>query len=94
MLVNISDLEAFPTESLNCLATTYLEKIDIAILRTELNIIYSHDNCYNKSPVKTLETIVQNDLQEVFPELHKLCKLVLTISATSASAERLFSALK
>lgn len=84
----------FPTESLNCLATTYSGKFDIPILRTELNIIYSHDNYQNKSPVKILETIVQNDLQEALPELCKLCKLVLTIPATSASAERSFSALK
>ena len=37
------------------LVTTYPEKFDVlSILRTELNVIYTHDNYQNKSPRKIL----------------------------------------
>ena len=41
-----------------------------------------------------MEFINVNDLSDAMPELFRLCVLILTISSTTASVERSFSALK
>lgn len=47
-----------------------------------------------KNIYKLLDYLRETDLTTVLPQVTKLCELALTIPATSASAERSFSALK
>ncbi|KAJ4430557.1 hypothetical protein ANN_19145 [Periplaneta americana] len=47
-----------------------------------------------KSIHEILDHITSNGLQEMLPELYKLCNLILTIPVTTAEVERSFSTLK
>uniref|UniRef100_A0A2S2PAB6 Zinc finger MYM-type protein 1 n=1 Tax=Schizaphis graminum TaxID=13262 RepID=A0A2S2PAB6_SCHGA len=62
-------------------------------LRNKLSVIYS-DNNKHLPPHKLLDLIIKNNLQEMYSQFTKLCQLVLTISATTASSERSMSTLK
>ncbi|CAI6358040.1 unnamed protein product [Macrosiphum euphorbiae] len=76
------------------LKQTYGQYFEFPKLKSELSIIYSSDQ-FNKTHIyKLLEYLRETDLTTVLPQVSKLCALVLTIPATSASAERSFSALK
>ncbi|KAJ4430554.1 hypothetical protein ANN_19142 [Periplaneta americana] len=44
--------------------------------------------------VKLHQYLTEEELVSVFPELHKLVLLIITIPASSSSAERSFSAMK
>ncbi|XP_022167439.1 uncharacterized protein LOC111031697, partial [Myzus persicae] len=62
-------------------------------LRNELSVIYSDKNKH-LPPHKLLDLIIKNNLQEIYSQFTKLCQLVLTIPATTASSERSMSTLK
>ncbi|XP_077380638.1 zinc finger MYM-type protein 1 [Festucalex cinctus] len=72
----------------------YGKHFDLVRLKADLIGLYSSQMIKNKSPHQLLAFLVENDLQRTVPEATKLLKLVLTIPATTASAERSFSALK
>lgn len=63
-------------------------------LSSELSYIFSSVSFKVESVSNLHSYIVTNDFSETLPEVSKLIKLILTIPATSASAERSFSALK
>lgn len=55
---------------------------------------YLSETFVGNSASKMLSTIMRLGISEFFSEVLKLCKLILTIPATSASVKRSLSALK
>ncbi|KAJ4439872.1 hypothetical protein ANN_08001 [Periplaneta americana] len=85
----------FPTSALTSLQETYGSYFDTVSLRSECNVIFKKTTFQNmKSIREILDHITSNGLQEVLPELYKLCNLILTIPVTTAEVERSFSTLK
>lgn len=84
----------FPQDKFSSLKQTYGQYFEFPKLKSELSIIYSSDQFYQTHIYKLLEYLKETDLTTVLPQVTKLCTLILTIPATSASAERSFSALK
>ena len=85
----------FPTSSLkNCLKTYHM--LDQEKLKAELILLYSRRDLYLSNKLVDLLSSLSSDTlrQEVFPELLKLLKIVLTIPMTTAKPERCFSTLK
>lgn len=64
-------------------------------LRNELKCIYKTEEYKNiNCTSKLIEYLCNNNLEQIFPQVLRLAKLIVTIPASSASAERSFSALK
>ncbi|XP_060882145.1 zinc finger MYM-type protein 1-like [Metopolophium dirhodum] len=84
----------FPQDKFSSLKQTYGQYFEFPKLKSELSIIYSSDQFHQTHIYKLLEYLRETDLTTVLPQVTKLCALILTIPATSASAERSFSALK
>ncbi|XP_063387958.1 zinc finger MYM-type protein 1-like [Cydia fagiglandana] len=84
----------FPSEALDSLFETYPNFFDRQTLKNQLACLYSSDVLRNCNVFELIDFINQNNLEEAFPQLLKLANLVVTIPATSASAERAFSSLK
>jgi hypothetical protein len=85
----------FPAEHLTSLMkSNYGQYFNEAMLNQELNYVYSNETFCQKSVSQLNDYLISNDISDAFPELTKLVRLFLTIPATSASAERSFSALK
>ena len=85
----------FPTSLLkNCLKTYPM--LDQEKLKAELILLYSRQDLYLSNKLVDLLSSLSSDTlrQEVFPELFKLLKIVLTIPMTTAEPERCFSTLK
>lgn len=89
----LSYQSSFPSEAFNCLMDVYGRHFDSARLKSELTAIY-FDNEFHKSVSKLNDYIKHHELADVFPQTYILTALILTIPATSASAERSFSALR
>ncbi|KAJ4429129.1 hypothetical protein ANN_26130 [Periplaneta americana] len=92
----VQEKENFPNEALNKLFQSYNSHFDQVRLKNELSVIYSAEvfDFTNKPIHEILSAIYENQLNQVIPEVLKLATLIVTISATSASVERTFSALK
>ena len=86
--------QKFPEASLKSLANHYSDYFSTDQLRSELSVVYSRDAMRNKNIQTFLRYINDNNLQEVLPQVHKLCKLIATIPCTTASVERSFSTIK
>lgn len=56
--------------------------------------MYSSPDLKDRNVFELIDFIHENNLEDAFPELLKLAYLVVTIPATSSSAERAFSSLK
>lgn len=85
----------FPQNALQSLSDNYGNFFDIVGLRSELSVIYATEDISQKHNVNELVIFIkENSLNQTYSEVLKLCELVLTIPATSASVERSFSALK
>lgn len=63
-------------------------------LRSELKCIYSSNDFRELNPLETIDHLSSNNMYELFPEVIRLAKLMITIPVSSASAERSFSSLK
>lgn len=83
----------FPECKLIKLLKQYPNMFEENRLRNELSVIYS-DNNKHLPPHKLVDLIIKNNLQEIYSQFTKLCQLVLTIPATTASSERSMSTLK
>ncbi|XP_063231899.1 zinc finger MYM-type protein 1-like [Bacillus rossius redtenbacheri] len=84
----------FPEEAFVSLKKNYGKFFDLPSLRSELYVLFT-DSDMHKCTVSDFQLyLVASELSDVFPETLKLSKLILTMPATSASAERSFSALK
>lgn len=88
----------FPKIAFESLKETYGNFFDAAALRSELTVLYSSESDENvdrkQNANELLTFIKENELDQAYSEVLKLCQLVLTMPATSASTERSFSTLK
>lgn len=83
----------FPQHLLKDLSNTYPNIFDLSRLENELSVVYNDTQFSNLEPLKSLK-IIDLDFKDIFKEVHKLFSLILTIPATSVTAERNFSCLK
>ncbi|RXN00822.1 Zinc finger MYM-type protein 1 [Acipenser ruthenus] len=72
----------------------YSKYFDFVRLKADLVGLYSSHMLRDKSPGQLLSFLSQHNLIQTVPEVTKLLQLVLTIPATTSSAEWTFSALK
>ena len=97
-LSNVSNFikaEHFPTVSLQNCVKAY-SMLDQEKLRGELKLLYSQEDlCPSYKLLDLLHSLSSDQLrQDVFPELIKLLKIVLTIPMTTAEPKCCFSTLK
>lgn len=87
--------KTFPEEAFQSLLLHYGQFFDRVLLRSELKVIYETDDISAKNNAKQLmQFLKDNELEDAYTEVSKLCELVLTVPATSSSVERNFSTLK
>lgn len=79
---------------MNSLKEAYGEYFDFALLHSELSIVYSSAEFHKASIHELWLYLKSTDLSDSLSQITKLASLILTIPATSAGAERSFSALK
>uniref|UniRef100_H2ZWT2 HAT C-terminal dimerisation domain-containing protein n=1 Tax=Latimeria chalumnae TaxID=7897 RepID=H2ZWT2_LATCH len=83
-----------PQETFSCLIDGYGEHFDAVYLKNELITFYARDEYPRRNAAEIMLYLKKQHLDNAFSELYKLCGLVLTIPATTASIERSFSTLK
>ncbi|XP_050063246.1 zinc finger MYM-type protein 1-like [Aphis gossypii] len=84
----------FPESKFIKLLQQYPNTFDADRLRNELAVIYA-DEKKHLPPHELLDCIIKSDLhKDIYPQVTKLCQLVLTIPSTTASSERSMSTLK
>lgn len=83
----------FPDSDVISLGKTYGSFFDIVRLKTELSIMYSSE-FRGKSVRDLMQFLHTNKVYMGMPEVYKLIQLVVTIPATTSSAERSFSAVR
>lgn len=86
--------KVFPDNELQSLDEQYGRFLDILRLKNELHVLYSSEDFKNKLIFEIIKFMNLNKLDSGLKEIYKLAKLIATIPSTTASAERLFSALK
>lgn len=84
----------FPDSDVISLEKTYGSFFDIVRLKTELSVMYSSSEFREKSVTDIMQFMHTNKVYMGMPEVYKLIQLVVTIPATTSSAERSFSALR
>lgn len=84
----------FPDDIFSELKTKYTERFDFDRLKNELICLYSSSEFAGLNAYEIIRFCEKNSMCHVFPQLVTLAKLVVTIPASSASAERSFSGLK
>ncbi|XP_025411006.1 uncharacterized protein LOC112683956 [Sipha flava] len=90
----ISYYTQFPEAKFIKLLQQYPNTFDADRLRNELAVIYVDDKKH-LPPHELLDFMIKSDLhQDIYPQVTKLCQLVLTIPSTTASSERSMSTLK
>lgn len=94
-LANFLENKTVSEEAFESLKHNYSDYFEFSALRSELSVIYNTSEGLNKNSASELwKSLKVCGLYQAFPEVLKLCELVVTIPATSASTERSFSALK
>lgn len=84
----------FPEIALQSLKDTYPSVFDFSALKSQLIVTYMSEDMHHKSVNELLNFVKSNELEKAYSEVTKLCELILTIPASSASVERSFSKLK
>ena len=84
----------FPDDIFSELKTKYNKGFDFDRLKNELICLYSSSEFVGLKAYEIVRFCEKNSLCHVFPQLVRLAKLIVTIPASSASAERSFSGLK
>lgn len=89
----------FPENLVTSLKEPYSSLFDIIRLKNELKVFYSEsdsdESAFENKPLEDICLYMKtHELDEVYSELYKLVKLVLTLPSTTAGVERSFSALK
>lgn len=84
----------FPEVIFSELKEKYTEKFDFDRLKNELHCLYSSSEFAKLNAYELIRFCEDKKMCHVFPQLVLLGKLMLTIPASSASAERSFSGLK
>lgn len=86
--------KTFPEKAFQVLVKNYGRFFNIVRLKNELLYVYSSPEFRAKSVYELSLELRAIGLTQALLEVTKLCALILTIPATSASAERTFSALR
>lgn len=84
----------FPQHLLQNLESSYGNFFDLNKLKNELITLYSSEKFQSNHIQTILKSLFELDLTEVFSEVIKLSKLILTLPSSTATVERSFSALK
>ncbi|XP_046862771.1 zinc finger MYM-type protein 1-like [Xenia sp. Carnegie-2017] len=84
----------FPERELQSLQDSYGTFFNLQALKSELIVVYASAELKSKPVFDMISKIIELDLKACFPEVYRLCQLILTMPSTSSSAERSFSALK
>ncbi|KAJ4441361.1 hypothetical protein ANN_11216 [Periplaneta americana] len=85
----------FPIEEFREALTTYPQLFDEKRLHTELEVLYSRQEfrqAYGVVPI--LKLFVNSNLEDIFPEVIKLLKILITIPMITSEAERCFPTVK
>lgn len=85
---------AFPGLAFSSIKTVYGQHFNIHRLNSELHVYYSNENLRNKNVSELLLYLKTTSIGSALYELTKLCELIVTIPATSASVESSFSTLE
>lgn len=84
----------FPEEDFQTSVQCY-NFFDTGKLRTELSTLYKREDMGSMEGVSALLNFLkENQLDEAFSEIYKLCNIVATIPMTTSESERCFSTLK
>ncbi|XP_042235849.1 zinc finger MYM-type protein 1-like isoform X2 [Homarus americanus] len=84
----------FPELAFQSLKCSYDNFFDFLSLKSQLRVVYMSEEFKDKTITEILSFIKLNDLEKAYNEVARLCELILTVPATTASVERSFSALK
>lgn len=85
----------FPSEAFTVLeAGPYADLFDLAVLHTELELLYKDPELRAQGPANVLRAIQQQSITDSYREVVRLLQLTLTLPITTATCERTFSALK
>ncbi|EFA12602.1 hypothetical protein TcasGA2_TC001842 [Tribolium castaneum] len=96
-LCNFRDFQhkAISEDGLQSLMLHYGNYFEIVALRSQLSVVsVTEDTNTKTSASELLNFLNEMDLNKAYSEVVKLCELIVTIPATSASVERSFSVLK
>ena len=80
----------FPEGDLESLQSIYGKFFDIHALKYELTVVYASADLKSNPVFEIISRNIDLDLTSCFPEVYKLCQLILTMPSTSASVERSF----
>jgi hypothetical protein len=83
----------FASSLLTELDNIYPRIFDINRLNNELSVLYRDVQFFNLNIINMLQ-LIDSEFKDIFKETQKLLSLILTIPATSVTAERNFSCLK
>jgi hypothetical protein len=70
------------------LKTTYCQHFNFPRLRSELSVFYSNEDLNIQNASQLLLHLKYTNIDSALHQLTKLCELIVTIPATSASVER------
>ena len=84
----------FPRAAFSSLLASHGRHFEYAKLETELRAFYHSNELTCLFPHELLDMLLSTRRFKAMPQVTKLCELVLTVPATTASAERSFSVLK
>ena len=85
---------AFPNEGLECLSSTYKDVFDLALLKSELSVVYFDSQFHGQHIQQCVKLLKEFQDSGLLMEVYKLFCLIMTIPSTSVSVERNFSCLK
>ncbi|XP_046847816.1 zinc finger MYM-type protein 1-like [Xenia sp. Carnegie-2017] len=78
----------FPERELQSLQDSYGTFFNLQALKSELIVVYASAELKSKPVFDMISKIIELDLKACFPEVYRLCQLILTMPSTSSSAER------
>ena len=86
--------ERFPENEIREFTNNYQANFNFDKLKNELRCIYRSPQFANSCVFSIIQNLYKDNLNKVFSEVLRLAKFIVTIPASSASAERSFSCLK
>lgn len=86
--------ECFPKQLFDSLITLFGNAYDITKLSNELKVFYSRTEFREKSVKDIAMLIADEELEDVFSEISRLARLILTLPSTTATVERSFSVMR
>ena len=85
--------EQFPKDLVDAICSRYTG-FDKVKLGNELKVFYSKEEFSGKKVPEIMQILMEKNLEDIFSEISRLVRLVLTLPSTTASVERSFSILR